>query len=156
MSVLTGSYPKYTLENPMYVDEQAAQFRDGNDFEESQDEEDDVDDSVKEDMKKLEDSFRGISDRFRLVNRIGEGTISLFRGSWLLLTMGNLQGLSLRYIKQKTFCTITIGMTGIYSRIIIATPGRVSRPNDAGWKTQGGHYLRNEPNLDMLRLSRST
>lgn len=77
MSVLTGSYPRYTLENPMYVDEQAAQFRDGNDFEESQDEEDDVDDSVKEDMKKLEDSFRGISDRFRLVNRIGEGTIPL-------------------------------------------------------------------------------
>lgn len=33
----------------------------------------DVDDSVVEDMKKLEDSFRGISKRFRLINRIGEG-----------------------------------------------------------------------------------
>lgn len=35
-----------------------------------------VDEVVKEDMKKLEDTFPGISDRFRLVNRIGEGTIS--------------------------------------------------------------------------------
>lgn len=40
--------------------------------ENSQDDED-VDDSVKEDMKKLEDTFPGISDQFRLVNRIGEG-----------------------------------------------------------------------------------
>ncbi|PLB39379.1 serine/threonine protein kinase CDC7 [Aspergillus candidus] len=43
--------------------------------ENSQDDED-VDDSVKEDMKKLEDTFPGISDQFRLVNRIGEGTFS--------------------------------------------------------------------------------
>ncbi|OJJ43348.1 hypothetical protein ASPZODRAFT_103210 [Penicilliopsis zonata CBS 506.65] len=35
-----------------------------------------VDESVKEDMKRLEDTFPGISDRFRLVNRIGEGTFS--------------------------------------------------------------------------------
>ncbi|PYH41137.1 serine/threonine protein kinase CDC7 [Aspergillus saccharolyticus JOP 1030-1] len=38
--------------------------------------EEDVDDSVKEDMKRLEETFPGISDRFRLVNRIGEGTFS--------------------------------------------------------------------------------
>lgn len=140
----------------MYEDEPAAQFRDGSDFEESQDEEDDVDDSVKEDMKKLEDSFRGISDRFRLVNRIGEGTVPLFRGPCLFLTMGNLQGLSLRYTKQKTFCTITIRTTGICFRIIIATPGRGPLPNDAEWKTEGSHYLQNGPSLDLLRLSRST
>lgn len=36
-------------------------------------EEDDVDESVREDMNKLEATFPGISDRFRLVNRIGEG-----------------------------------------------------------------------------------
>ena len=36
----------------------------------------DVDDSVKEDMKKLEDTFPGISDQFRLVNRIGEGIVN--------------------------------------------------------------------------------
>ncbi|PKX91577.1 serine/threonine protein kinase CDC7 [Aspergillus novofumigatus IBT 16806] len=41
-----------------------------------EDEEEEVDDSVREDMKKLEDTFPGISDRFRLVNRIGEGTFS--------------------------------------------------------------------------------
>ncbi|KAE8395399.1 hypothetical protein ETB97_003108 [Aspergillus alliaceus] len=44
--------------------------------EEAPQDEEDVDDSVKEDMKKLEDTFPGISDRFRLVNRIGEGTFS--------------------------------------------------------------------------------
>ena len=35
--------------------------------------EEEVDESVREDMNKLEDTFPGISDRFRLVNRIGEG-----------------------------------------------------------------------------------
>lgn len=32
-----------------------------------------VDPSVREDMKRLEDTFTGISKRFRLINRIGEG-----------------------------------------------------------------------------------
>jgi hypothetical protein len=32
-----------------------------------------VDDSVLEDMRKLEESFTGISQRYRLLNRIGEG-----------------------------------------------------------------------------------
>lgn len=41
------------------------------DYEEEEEEE--VDESVREDMTKLEDTFPGISDRFRLVNRIGEG-----------------------------------------------------------------------------------
>ena len=35
--------------------------------------EDDVDESVAEDMKKLEESFKGISQKYRLINRIGEG-----------------------------------------------------------------------------------
>ncbi|ETN45363.1 uncharacterized protein HMPREF1541_09194 [Cyphellophora europaea CBS 101466] len=35
-----------------------------------------VDDSVLEDMRKLEESFTGISQKYRLVNRIGEGTFS--------------------------------------------------------------------------------
>jgi cell division control protein 7 len=39
-------------------------------------EEEEVDESVREDMTKLEDTFPGISDRFRLVNRIGEGISS--------------------------------------------------------------------------------
>ncbi|KAH8428915.1 serine/threonine protein kinase CDC7 [Aspergillus melleus] len=56
-------------------DASAAQPRNEADHEEEYAEED-IDDSVKEDMQKLEDTFPGISDRFRLVNRIGEGTFS--------------------------------------------------------------------------------
>ncbi|KAL4864968.1 hypothetical protein BDV12DRAFT_175358 [Aspergillus spectabilis] len=44
--------------------------------EDNHEEEEEVDEVVKEDMKKLEDTFPGISDRFRLLNRIGEGTFS--------------------------------------------------------------------------------
>ena len=44
---------------------------------ESDYDEEEVDESVREDMVKLEDTFPGISDRFRLVNRIGEGTSHL-------------------------------------------------------------------------------
>lgn len=40
----------------------------------SEDSEDDVDESVMEDMRKLEESFKGISQKYRLINRIGEGT----------------------------------------------------------------------------------
>jgi cell division control protein 7 len=36
-------------------------------------EEEEVDETVREDMNKLEDTFPGISERFRLINRIGEG-----------------------------------------------------------------------------------
>ncbi|KAL2816338.1 kinase-like domain-containing protein [Aspergillus granulosus] len=39
-------------------------------------EDEEVDEVVKEDMKRLEDTFPGISNQFRLVNRIGEGTFS--------------------------------------------------------------------------------
>ncbi|KAL1962795.1 hypothetical protein VTN77DRAFT_9164 [Rasamsonia byssochlamydoides] len=38
--------------------------------------EEEVDESVKEDMRKLEETFPGISEQFRLINRIGEGTFS--------------------------------------------------------------------------------
>jgi hypothetical protein len=44
------------------------------DFDEYEDG-DDVDDSVAEDMKKLEESFKGISQKYRLINRIGEGKL---------------------------------------------------------------------------------
>jgi hypothetical protein len=36
--------------------------------------EEDVEESVAEDMRKLEESFKGISQKYRLINRIGEGT----------------------------------------------------------------------------------
>jgi len=40
-----------------------------------------VDESVAEDMLNLEDTFKGISQRFRLINRIGEGATSLINAS---------------------------------------------------------------------------
>lgn len=43
--------------------------------------EEEVDESVREDMSKLEDTFPGISDRFRLVNRIGEGMTTFLLNS---------------------------------------------------------------------------
>lgn len=39
--------------------------------------EDEVDDTVAEDMRKLEENFKGISQKYRLINRIGEGTLVL-------------------------------------------------------------------------------
>ena len=70
---------KYAPGNGSGIDNQ---LREESDFgDERQDVENEVDDSVKEDMKKLEDSFRGISDRFRLVDRIGEGSSILHPAS---------------------------------------------------------------------------
>ncbi len=42
---------------------------------ESGESEDEVDESVVEDMLRLEESFKGISQKYRLINRIGEGTV---------------------------------------------------------------------------------
>ncbi|KEF53632.1 CDC7 protein kinase [Exophiala aquamarina CBS 119918] len=42
----------------------------------SDDSEDEIDETVIEDMRKLEESFKGISQKYRLINRIGEGTFS--------------------------------------------------------------------------------
>ncbi|KAK3681989.1 Cell division control protein 7 [Vermiconidia calcicola] len=39
-------------------------------------EEDEVDDAVLDDMERFEQSFKNISQRYRLINRIGEGTFS--------------------------------------------------------------------------------
>lgn len=39
----------------------------------SDDSDDVVDPSVQEDMNKFQETFKGIKDRFRLINRIGEG-----------------------------------------------------------------------------------
>jgi cell division control protein 7 len=59
-----------------------------NSYSEASDEsEDEVDESVVEDMKKLEESFKGISERYRLINRIGEGTFSPTHFRILVLTI---------------------------------------------------------------------
>lgn len=41
--------------------------------EDSDDSDEEIDESVIEDMRKLEENFKGISERYRLINRIGEG-----------------------------------------------------------------------------------
>ncbi|KAL4805257.1 kinase-like domain-containing protein [Aspergillus unguis] len=65
---------KYTQEFAPTTDDGQ---RTGPQFQEpEEDEVEEVDEVVKEDMRKLEDSFPGIAGRFRLVNRIGEGTFS--------------------------------------------------------------------------------
>lgn len=51
------------------VDEESA-FEDDSDATETEDE---IDESVAEDMRKLEENFKGISQKYRLINRIGEG-----------------------------------------------------------------------------------
>jgi cell division control protein 7 len=43
--------------------------------EDEDEDEDDIDDSVIEDMRKLEESFKGISQKYKLINRIGEGIV---------------------------------------------------------------------------------
>ena len=42
---------------------------------EEEDEDEDIDESVADDMRHLEESFQGISHKYRLINRIGEGTV---------------------------------------------------------------------------------
>ncbi|KAJ5885304.1 hypothetical protein N7495_009814 [Penicillium taxi] len=77
---LVGAYqPDKGLEhlNHPSTDEPQGQSDDNyEDEDEDEEEGEDVEESVREDMNKLEDTFPGISDRFRLVNRIGEGTFS--------------------------------------------------------------------------------
>jgi len=43
---------------------------------ETSDSEDEVDETVMEDMRKLEEDFKGISQQYRLINRIGEGNFA--------------------------------------------------------------------------------
>jgi cell division control protein 7 len=38
-----------------------------------------IDPAVQEDMDRFQDTFHGIKDRFRLINRIGEGNSSILR-----------------------------------------------------------------------------
>jgi cell division control protein 7 len=66
-------------QHPKHRFEEVEEAREVDDIEESRREEnyeEEVDESVREDMSKLEDTFPGIIHRFRLVNRIGEGIFS--------------------------------------------------------------------------------
>jgi hypothetical protein len=52
-----------------------AEFDDESTSQSSEDSEDEIDESVVEDMRRLEQSFKGISEKYRLINRIGEGML---------------------------------------------------------------------------------
>ena len=43
----------------------------------SDEEEPEVEESIQEDIQRFEQSFQGISERFRIINRIGEGMVRL-------------------------------------------------------------------------------
>lgn len=60
----------------------------GIDDEEDEEEETDneIDETVAEDMRKLEENFKGISQKYRLINRIGEGVLP-FSGIDIVLTI---------------------------------------------------------------------
>jgi cell division control protein 7 len=75
-AVIDESAPEEYLEEPMDEDDEATQDLEIDDdrFSETSEESDGiVDSSVQEDMDKFEETFQGIKDRFRLINRIGEG-----------------------------------------------------------------------------------
>lgn len=44
-------------------------------YDDESEDEDEVDETVAEDMYKLEENFKGISQKYRLINRIGEGML---------------------------------------------------------------------------------
>lgn len=64
-------------EDPNYPNRQEAKTHEFDGEEDEEDikaeEDETVDESVREDMNKLESTFKGISKRYRLINRIGEG-----------------------------------------------------------------------------------
>lgn len=47
-------------------------------YDQEDESEDEVDETVAEDMNKLEEDFKGISQKYRLINRIGEGMLVYF------------------------------------------------------------------------------
>lgn len=76
MRLATGEYPPTDdhISSESGEESYHEDGKDGEDEEEDDDEdEEEVDESVLEDMRKLEESFEGISQKYRMINRIGEG-----------------------------------------------------------------------------------
>lgn len=62
------------------LEEEDEHEQDEDEYSEASDESDDtVDPLVQEDIDKFQLSFKGIQDRFRLINRIGEGNLFLVK-----------------------------------------------------------------------------
>ena len=73
-----------------------------------------VDTAVQEDIMKLQESFEGIKDRFRLINRIGEGEWRLIGIDCYFIHMA--QAPFLLYTKRRTSYTRLMIIHGISKR----------------------------------------
>src|SRR5436190_9723391 len=67
-------------------------------------EQEELDESVVDDMRRLEENFKGISERFRLINRIGEGPFSKILRAQLFSTDHHPKGHFQLCIRQKICC----------------------------------------------------
>lgn len=86
--------PKHAVDDGATTDTDASNYAEESEREDEVPEE--IDESVKEDMRKLEETFTGISERYRLINRIGEGT-----PSWFSPVQGSVDNLSFRHFLDR-------------------------------------------------------
>jgi hypothetical protein len=119
-----------------FVDQLAApvyqeQWNSEEDETEEEDEEEEVDETVLEDMRKLEMTFKGISERFRLINRIGEGDV--LASALLSNDTNKHQEHSQPSIKPKTSSTINTATIG--TKTANTTMSGTSPGNEEDFKT---------------------
>lgn len=81
----------------------------------SEESEEEVDPAVQEDMEKFQATFKGIKDRFRLINRIGEGKF-VVNCCLQLHNSNNTQAHSPPSTKPKTSATTNTTTTGTSKR----------------------------------------
>jgi hypothetical protein len=103
------------LDQPV-EEEEEEEIEDDDTYSESSEESDGaVDILVQEDMDKFQETFKGIKDRYRLINRIGEGKFSVaFIELWF--SSHTFQGHFLQYIRLKTSNTMSTTTPGIWKR----------------------------------------
>lgn len=82
----------------------------------SEESDDAVDPAVAEDITKFQQSFQGITDRYRLIKRIGEGKLDcLSLGQWVNGTDA-AQEHFLRFTRQRTYCMMASSTTGTLTK----------------------------------------
>jgi hypothetical protein len=116
---------------------------------------DDIDESVREDMQKLEETFTGISERYRLINRIGEGRCHSTCDK-TPLTRNRQEHFPL-FTKRRIFCMIITKMTGMLTTTWTRISGKHLHPRSAALVTiQAFQYrVKARESLGMSRLKRS-
>lgn len=91
--------------------------------------EEEVEQSVAEDMSRFLNSFEGLKDKYRLINRIGEGEEHSTRMICKQKTNSSLQEPSRQSTKHKTCNTMSMIMIGTYKAIKIHHIGNISMQN---------------------------